>query len=149
MSLKGACRETAGALMVAPVGGEEWNGSRPAAPDRRMDRGEPLGRAGTRQRSPAARIQRSWRGGGCVPRQPELEWVQEGTMDGTPQPSVAHFVEALGHHMLEKAADARVGRQGHGPPALGLAVLGAEAHLALLAREEAVVGQRDAVDIPA
>jgi hypothetical protein len=35
-----------------------------------------------------------WRG--CVPRQHELELVQEGTLEGTPQPVVPDLVEALG-----------------------------------------------------
>jgi hypothetical protein len=70
-------------------------------------------------------------------------------MDRAPQAIVADFVEPLGQYMLEKATDELVGRQGHGPPALVLGVLIAEAHLALLDREEAVIGQCDAVDIPA
>jgi hypothetical protein len=40
-----------------------------------------------------------------MPRQQELELVQEGTMDGTPQPIVPDFVEPLGQHVLQKAAD--------------------------------------------
>jgi len=70
-------------------------------------------------------------------------------MDRTPQSIVADVVAPLGQHMLEKTADALVGGQGHGPPALVLRVLGAEAHLAILDREAAVVGQRDAVVRPA
>ncbi len=70
-------------------------------------------------------------------------------MDRTPQAIVADFVEPLGQHMLEKGTDELVGGQSHGPPALVLGVLIAEAHLALLDREEAVVGQCDAMDIPA
>jgi hypothetical protein len=83
-----------------------------------------------------------------VPRQAELELVQERTMDRTPQSIVADFVEALGQHMLEKAADELIGGQGHAPPALVLGVLVAEAHLAFRDREETMVGQCDAVDIP-
>jgi hypothetical protein len=40
-----------------------------------------------------------------VPRQAELELVQERTMGGTPEPIIADFVEALGQHMLQKAPD--------------------------------------------
>jgi hypothetical protein len=69
-------------------------------------------------------------------------------MDGTPQPIVADFVKPLGQHMLEKAADELVGGQGHGPPALVLGVLVAEAHLVSVDGEQAVAGQRDPVDIP-
>src|SRR5262245_3405897 len=43
--------EEAGALMVALVGDGEGSGSRPTAPDRRMDRGDPLAGVGTRSRS--------------------------------------------------------------------------------------------------
>jgi hypothetical protein len=52
---------------------------------------------------------RGGRGTGCVPRQAELELVQEGTMDRTPQPIVADFVEPLGQHMLQKATDELMG----------------------------------------
>ena len=45
---------------------------------------------------------------GCVPYQRELELVQEGTMDGTPQPIVPDLVEALGPYVLQTAADKRV-----------------------------------------
>jgi len=62
-SMKGACREATGALMVAPAGVGEWNESRPAAPDRRMDRVDPLGGVGTRHRLPAALVQERWEGG--------------------------------------------------------------------------------------
>jgi hypothetical protein len=44
-----------------------------------------------------------------VPRQAELALVQERTMDRTPQAIVADVVEALGHHMLENAADELIG----------------------------------------
>jgi hypothetical protein len=84
-----------------------------------------------------------------MPRQAQLELVQEGTMDRTPQPIVADFVEPLGQHMLQKATDELMGGQGHGLPTLVLGVLVAEAHLPISDGEEAVVGQRDAVDIPA
>jgi hypothetical protein len=70
-------------------------------------------------------------------------------MHRTPQSIVADFVEALGQHMLEKAADELIGGQGHSPPALVSGVLVAKAHLAFRDREETVVGQCDAVDIPA
>ncbi len=79
----------------------------------------------------------------------EVQLGQQGTMDGTPQPIVADFVEPLGRHMLEKAADALVGGQGHGLPALVLGILVAEAHLTILGREDAASGQGDPVDIPA
>jgi hypothetical protein len=70
-------------------------------------------------------------------------------MDRTPQTIVADFVEALGQHMLEKAADELIGGEGHGPPAPVLGVLVAKAHLAFRDGEETMVGQGDAVDIPA
>ena len=41
----------------------------------------------------------------CLTRQPQLELMQEGTVDGTPQPIVPDFVEALGQHVLQKTAD--------------------------------------------
>ena len=84
-----------------------------------------------------------------MPRQGALEVVQERTMDRAPQAIVADCVAPLGQDLLEKAADELVGGQGHGPPAPVLGVLRAAAHLALLDREEAVVGQCEAVDIPA
>jgi hypothetical protein len=84
-----------------------------------------------------------------VSRQVELEVVQERTMDRAPHAIVADFGEPLGQDMLEKATDELVGGQGHGPPAPVLGVLIAAAHLAWLAREAAVVGQGEAVDIPA
>jgi hypothetical protein len=70
-------------------------------------------------------------------------------MGRTPQAIVADVVEALGQHRLEQAADARVGEQGHGAPALVLGVLVTKAHLAFRTREETVVGQGAAVDLPA
>jgi hypothetical protein len=70
-------------------------------------------------------------------------------MDGAPEPRIADFVEALGQHMRQKAPDELLGRQGHGLPALGLGVLVAEADLVILDGEQAGVGQRDPVDIPA
>jgi len=89
------------------------------------------------------------RRGGCVPRQAELELVQERTMDGAPEPIIADFVEALGQHMLQKTPDELLGRQGHGLPALVLGVLVTEADLVILDGEQAGVGQRDPMDIPA
>jgi hypothetical protein len=82
-------------------------------------------------------------------RQPELPVGQEGAMDGTPQPIVPDFVAALRQHMRQEAPDELVGRQGHGSPVLVLGVLIAEAHLAVLDGEQAGVGQRDPVDLPA
>ena len=104
-------------------------------------------------RAPGIGRLRRWcgRGGwgvGYVPCQAELELVQEGTMDRTPQPIVADFVEPLGQHMLQKATDELMGGQGHGLPTLVLGVLVAEAHLPISDGEEAVVGQRDPVDSP-
>jgi hypothetical protein len=77
----------------------------------------------------------------------EVQLAQQGTMDGTPQPIVADFVEPLGRHMLEKAADELVGGQGHGLPVLVLGILVAEAPLTVLGREDAAIGQGDPVDI--
>jgi hypothetical protein len=74
--------------------------------------------------------------------------MQAGTMDGTPQPVVADVVDPLGQHMRQKAPDALVGGQGHGFPTLVCRVLVAEAHLVIIDGEQAVVGQRDPVDIP-
>jgi hypothetical protein len=45
-SIRGASREATGALMVAPVGVEEWTAAQPATPDRRMDRVDPRGGVG-------------------------------------------------------------------------------------------------------
>jgi hypothetical protein len=70
-------------------------------------------------------------------------------MAGTPQPIVADVVQPLGLHLLQTATDARLGGQGHGRPPLVLGVLVAEAHLPLRDGEEAVVGQRDPVDLAA
>jgi hypothetical protein len=105
-------------------------------------------------RAPGIGRMRRWfgsggRGVGCVPRQAALELVPEGTMDRTPQPIGADFVEPLGPHMRQKATDALMGGQGHGLPTLVLGVLVAEAHLPISDGEEAVVGQRDPVDLPA
>jgi hypothetical protein len=75
---------------------------------------------------------------GCgrfVARQAELEVVQERTMDGTPEPILADFVEPRGQHMLQKAPDELVGGQGHGLPALSLGVPVAEADVAVLEGE--------------
>src|SRR5919108_4360675 len=68
-------------------------------------------------------------------------------MDGTPQPIVADFVEPLGQHMLQKAANELQRWQGHGLPALVLGILIAEAHVAVLDRENPAIGQRNPVDI--
>jgi hypothetical protein len=70
-------------------------------------------------------------------------------MAWTPPPIVADFVEPLGHHMLQTATDELMGGQGHGLPTRVLRVLVAEAHLPLSDGEEAVVGQRAPVDLPA
>ena len=68
-------------------------------------------------------------------------------MDGTPQPIVADCVEPLRQHVLQKAPDELMGRQGHGLPALFLGILIAEAHVADLDREHPAIGQRKPVDI--
>jgi len=70
-------------------------------------------------------------------------------MGGTPQAIVPDFVEPLGQHMLQQAADELGGRQGHGLPAMISGVLVAEADLAVLDREQTAIGQRNPVDIPA
>jgi hypothetical protein len=82
-------------------------------------------------------------------RQPALPWVQERTMDGTPQPIVPDFVEPLGPHVRQETPDELVGGSCHHLPALVLGVLVAEAHLTVLGREETAIGQGDAMDIPA
>jgi hypothetical protein len=84
-----------------------------------------------------------------VPCQRELEWVQEGTMDGTPEPVGADLVEALRQHVLQKAADELQCRKGHSLPAVMSGVLVAETDLAVLDREQTAIGQRDPMDIPA
>jgi hypothetical protein len=84
-----------------------------------------------------------------MPGQPELELVQEGTIDGTPQPIVPDFVEPLGQHMLQKAAHELQRWQGHGLPALVLSILIAEADVTVRDREQPAIGQGDAVDISA
>jgi hypothetical protein len=82
-----------------------------------------------------------------MPGQPALELVPEGTMEGTPQPIVPDFVEPLGQHMLQKAADELQRWQGHGLPSMVLGILIAEADLAILHGENTAIGQRDPVDI--
>jgi hypothetical protein len=47
--------------------------------------------------------------GRCMARQAELELVQERTMDGTPEPIIADFVEPLRQHMLQKTPDELLG----------------------------------------
>jgi hypothetical protein len=89
------------------------------------------------------------RGSGCVPGQAALELVPEGTMHRTPQPIGADGVEPLGQHMREKATHALLGRQGHGRPTLVVGVVVAAGDGVLCDGEEAVVGQRAPVDIPA
>ena len=84
-----------------------------------------------------------WGREGCgrfVARQAELELVQERTMDGTPEPIIADFVEPLGQHMLQKAPDELMGEKRHGFPTLVLGVLVAKAHLAVIDREETGIG---------
>jgi hypothetical protein len=93
-----------------------------------------------------------WGRTGCgrfVARQAALELVQERTMDGTPEPSIADCVAPLGPHMRQTAPDALVGGQGHGLPALRLGVPGAEAAVAVLDGEQTAIRQRDPVDRPA
>jgi len=89
------------------------------------------------------------RRGRVVPRQPELQLVQKGTVDRTPQPVVADLVEALREHVWQNAADALQGRQGHGLPAVLSGVLVAEKDRPILDREKTAIGQRHAVDRPA
>jgi hypothetical protein len=84
-----------------------------------------------------------------MPGQPALEWVQEGTRDGTPQPIVPDGVEPLGQHLRPNAAHARQRWPGPGLPALVLRLLIAAADVTLLAREPPAMGQCDLVDLPA
>jgi hypothetical protein len=84
-----------------------------------------------------------------VPGQPELEVVQQGPMEWTPQPIGADLVEALGSYVLQEAANKRLGGQGHGVPTIVLGVLVAEAEVAGLDRDNTASGQGDPVDIPA
>jgi hypothetical protein len=67
MRMKRAGREAMGALMVAPAGVGAWHASRPAAPDRRMDRVDPRGGVGTRHRLPVALVQERWEGEQTLP----------------------------------------------------------------------------------
>jgi hypothetical protein len=71
----------------------------------------------------ALRCGGGWRVGGAMPCQPELEVVQEGMMDRTPQPVGPDLVDALGQHGLQEAADQLLGREGHSVPTRGLRVL--------------------------
>jgi hypothetical protein len=75
-----------------------------------------------------------------VPCERERELVPEGTRDGTPEPIVPDLVEALGQHGRQKAADTRLGWEGHGVPTRGLRVVIATADLAIRHGEQAVVG---------
>jgi hypothetical protein len=82
----------------------------------------------------------------CVPHQPPLEWMPEGTVDGTPQPIGPDGVAPLGPHRRPNAADARQRGQGHGLPAMVLGILRAAADLAIHDGEQTAMGQRDPVD---
>jgi hypothetical protein len=84
-----------------------------------------------------------------MPGQPKRELVQEGTMDGTPQPVVPDLVEPLGQHMRQKTAHELQRWQGHGLPALVLSILIAEADVTILDREQPAIGQCDPVNITA
>lgn len=88
-----------------------------------------------------------WRGG--VPRQRELAGVQAGTREGTPPPLVAALGDALGPAVRQAAADTRLRWEGHGGPPRGLSVLIAPADRASRDGEQAGVGQREALDLPA
>ena len=100
-------------------------------------------------RRPALRVSGREGCGRVWPREEELELVQEGPMDRTPEPVVPDLVEALRQHMLQEAADALHCRQGHRLPAVMSRVLIAETDLAILDGEHAAMGQRDPVDVPA
>jgi hypothetical protein len=146
--MEGACWEATGALMGAPL--ESGKGTHH---DQQPLTARWTGVTRAEEWAPGLSCLWRWfrssgRGGSCVPRQAELELVPERTIDRTPHAIVADVVEALGHHLREKAADERIGGEGHGPPAPVVGVLVAEAHLACRDREETVGGQGDALDSP-
>ena len=70
-------------------------------------------------------------------------------MDGTPPARVADCVEALGQHLLSKAATARQRWPGQGLPALVPSLLIAEADVTILERAPPARGQREPVNLPA
>lgn len=86
-------------------------------------------------------------------RQPELDLFQKFPVGRAPQPVVPNLMEPARWHVLEEAGHELLGRQGHGPPAalpgflFSAALLVAEGHFAFFAREDAIVGNGDAVDV--
>jgi hypothetical protein len=84
-----------------------------------------------------------------VPRQPELQLVQQRTVNRTPKSVVADLVEALRQHVLQKSADKFQGRQSHGLPTVMAGVLVAETDLSILDREQTAIGQCNPMNIPA
>ena len=66
-----------------------------------------------------ARLGRGLAGcGRMVTRQAEREVAPERAREGTPQPSIPHRGEALGQPVRQDASDTRLGREGHGVPAM-------------------------------
>ena len=84
-----------------------------------------------------------------MPREPELQLVQQRTVNRTPQSVVADLVEALRQHVLQKSADKFQGRQSHGLPTVMAGVLVAETDLSILDREQTAIGQCNSMNIPA
>jgi hypothetical protein len=58
-------------------------------------------------------------------------------------------MEALGPHMLQRAPDKRLGREGQGFPPMELGVLIPKTDLTIVDSETPVVRQSAAVDVPA
>jgi hypothetical protein len=147
--MRGTGREATGAVMVAPVGVEEGTASRPATPDRRLDRGDPRGGGAPGSRGPGRGFRSRGRRNSWASRQAALKSVPERAMGRTPHPIVADFVEALGQPRLEEAADDLSGGPGHGPPALILGLRLAEADVAVRDREHTAIAPCEAVTRPA
>ena len=84
-----------------------------------------------------------------MPRQPELQLVQQRTVNRTLKSVVADLVEALRQHVLQKSADKFQGRQSHGLPTVMAGVLVAESDLSIFDREQTAIGQCNPMNIPA
>ena len=69
------------------------------------------------------------------------------TIAGCQETVVAHFDKASGQHMLQKAMDEGLGREGAGTLLFGLTVLIAEGDLVILHLEDTLVAQGDAEDV--
>jgi hypothetical protein len=135
--------------MGAPVGVGPWHAACPATPDRRRDRGDPRGGVRPRPQWPGALGQEPGGGNSGASRQAARPLGQERALGRTPQALGADGGGALGPDMVESAADARRGGPGHGPPALGLGLLRADAAVVVLDRAQTAMAQCEAGDRPA